>query len=82
MFVKKTSKNRVVAEDIFCKKNNPAGNNAAFDGYEIDSKDTNNLSKKKGKLFDVVGIVAAGDKPKKKKKKKFKTVEILSFKHI
>jgi molybdopterin molybdotransferase len=78
-FIKSSiSINRVVAEDIFCKTNNPAGNNAAFDGYAIDSKDTNNLSKKKGKLFDVIGIVAAGDKPNKKKKQKFQTVEIMT----
>ena len=33
--------NRVVSENIFTKVNNPAGNNAAFDGYAIASSDTN-----------------------------------------
>ena len=39
--------NRVTAENILCKSNNPAGNNAAFDGYAINSDDTNYLNKKK-----------------------------------
>ena len=64
--------NRVAAENILCKLNNPAANNAAFDGYAINSKDTHNLNKKKGKLFKIIGIVAAGDKPKKKENKNFK----------
>ena len=39
--------NRVAAKNIFSKANNPSGDNAAFDGYAINSKDTNNLNKKK-----------------------------------
>ena len=70
--------NRVSAENIFCKSNNPAGNNAAFDGYAINSNDTNYLNKKKGKLFKIIGSVAAGDKPNKKKIKKFQTIEIMT----
>ena len=70
--------NRVSAENIFCKSNNPAGNNAAFDGYAINSNDTNDLNKKKGKLFKIIGSVAAGDKPNKKKIKKFQTIEIMT----
>ena len=42
--------NRVTSNDIFSKVNNPSGNNAAFDGYVIKSKDTVNLSKKKKKF--------------------------------
>ena len=70
--------NRVSAENIFCKSNNPAGNNAAFDGYAINSNDTNYLNKKKGKLFKIIGSVAAGDKPNKKKSQKFQTAEIMT----
>ncbi len=70
--------NRVAAENILCKLNNPAANNAAFDGYAINSKDTHNLNKKNGKLFKITGIVAAGDKPKKKRKQKFQTIEIMT----
>ena len=70
--------NRVAAQDVLSKSNNPAGDNAAFDGYAINSKDTNNLNKKKGRLFRIIGIVAAGDKPNKKSKQKFQTVEIMT----
>ena len=70
--------NRVASENIFSKVNNPAGNNAAFDGYAISSKDTNKLNKKKSKLFKIIGIVAAGDKPTKKRKQKFQTIEIMT----
>ncbi len=70
--------NRVASENILSKVNNPAGNNAAFDGYAISSKDTNKLNKKKSKLFKITGIVAAGDKPKKQSKQKFQTIEIMT----
>ena len=72
------SLNRVSASNIYSKTNNPALNNAAFDGFAINSNDTKNLSKKNSKLFSIVGLVAAGDKPFKKKIKKFSTVEIMT----
>ncbi len=72
------SLNRVSASNIYSKTNNPALNNAAFDGFAINSNDTKNLSKKNSKLFGIVGLVAAGDKPFKKKIKKFSTVEIMT----
>ncbi len=43
--------NRVASENIFSKANNPAGDNAAFDGFAISSKDTKDLSRKKNKLL-------------------------------
>ena len=70
--------NRVTTENIYSKANNPSGNNAAFDGYAINSKDTKNLNKKKNKLFKIIGIIAAGDKPKRTKSKKFQTIEIMT----
>ena len=70
--------NRVAAENIFSKANNPAGNNAAFDGYTINSKDTNRFNKKKTKFFKIIGTLAAGDKPLKIKKQKFQAVEIMT----
>ncbi len=69
--------NRVAAENILSKTNNPLENNAAFDGFAINSKDTKSL-KKKGKLFKIMGIISAGDKPTKKKNKKFQTIEIMT----
>ena len=70
--------NRVLASNIFSKTNNPAADNAAFDGYAVNSKDTKNLNKKKSKLFKIVGTVIAGNKPFNKKIKKFDTVEIMT----
>ena len=70
--------NRVAAENIFSKVNNPAANNAAFDGYVINSKDTKNLNKKKNKLFKILGTIAAGDRSINKKFKKFQTFEIMT----
>ena len=70
--------NRVVSKNIFSKVNNPAGNNAAFDGFAIASKETKDLNKNKNKLFKIIGIVAAGDRPIKKRREKFQTIEIMT----
>jgi len=45
------SLNRISAENIYSKVNYPAGNNTAFDGYAINSKDTIFLNKKKTKFL-------------------------------
>ena len=74
----KNSLNRVVAKDIISPSNHPLGDNAAFDGFAINSKDTKNLSKKKPKQFVIVGSIAAGNKPFNKKVKKFNTIEIMT----
>ena len=70
--------NRVAADNVLSKTSNPSGNNAAFDGFAINSKDTKKLNKKNGKLFKIIGIVAAGDKPIKIKNQKFQTIEIMT----
>ena len=70
--------NRVAAENVLSKVDNPAGNNAAFDGYAINSKDTIGLNKKKIKFFKIIGLIAAGDSPIKINKKKFQTIEIMT----
>ena len=62
--------NRVVATNIFSTANNPSADNAAFDGFAINSKNTKDLDKNKKKLFKILGTIAAGDKPFKKKIKK------------
>jgi len=69
---------RVTANNIFSKANNPAADNAAFDGFVINSKDTRNLNKKKKRLFKIIGTIAAGDKTINKKSKKFQTYEIMT----
>ena len=72
------SLNRVCAEDIYSPVNYPAGNNTAFDGYAINSKDTIYLNKKKSKKFKILKTIAAGDNPKIKNVKKFQTVEVMT----
>ena len=78
-FIKSTnSLNRVSASNILSLANHPAADNAAFDGFAINSKDTKKLNKKKRQLFKILGTVVAGDKPFNKKLKKFQSVEIMT----
>ena len=58
--------------------NYPTGDNAAFDGYAINSKDTNQIKKNSQKQFKIIGSIAAGSKPLKKKIKKFDAIEIMT----
>ena len=70
--------NRILASNIFSKVDNPAANNAAFDGFAINSNDTKKIDKNKFRLFKILGTIAAGDKPLNRKIKKFQTVEIMT----
>ena len=72
------SLNRVCTQDIYCPVNYPAGNNTAFDGYAINSKDTSKVNKKNPKNFKILKTIAAGDKPKIKNVKKFQTIEVMT----
>ena len=72
------SLNRVSASNILSLANHPAADNAAFDGFAINSKDTKKLNKKKRQLFKILGTVVAGDKPFNRKLKKFQSVEIMT----
>ncbi len=74
----KNSLNRVVARDIISPSNHPLGDNAAFDGFAINSKDTKNLNKKNFKKFKILGSIAAGNKPFNKKVKKFDAIEVMT----
>ncbi len=74
----KNSLNRVVAKDIISPSNHPLGDNAAFDGFAINSKDTKNLNKKNPKKFRILGSIAAGNKPLNKRVKKFDAIEIMT----
>ena len=69
---------RVCAKDIYSPVNYPAGNNTAFDGYAVNSKDTIYLNQKKSKKFKILKTIAAGDNPKIKNVKKFQTVEVMT----
>ena len=74
----KNSLNRVVAKDILSPSNHPMENNAAFDGFAVNSTDTKKVSKKNSKYFKIVGSLPAGAKPLTKKINKFETVEIMT----
>ena len=72
------SLNRVCAKDVYSPANYPAGNNTAFDGYAINSKDTASLNKKKLKKFKILKTIAAGDNPKIKNIQKYITIEVMT----
>ena len=72
------SLNRLVSSNVYSSINYPTCDNAAFDGYAINSKDTNQIKKKLKKKFEIIGSIAAGSKPFMKKIKKFDTVEIMT----
>ncbi len=74
----KKSLNRITAFDIISPVNYPASDNTAFDGYAINSKETNLLSNKKSKKFKIIKTLAAGDNPNIKKIPKFSTIEVMT----
>ena len=72
------SLNRVASANIYSHINYPAGDNAAFDGFAINSKDTKNIKRNFIQYFKIIGSIAAGVKPFKKRIKKNDTVEIMT----
>ena len=74
----KNSINRISAKNIYSPTNYPAGNNTAFDGYSINSKETNKASSKNIKKFKILKTLAAGDNPRIKNVKKFSTIEVMT----
>ena len=65
------SLSRAVSKNIYSPINYPSGDNAAFDGFAIHSKDTKNIKKKSNQKFKIIGSIAAGVKPFKKRIGKF-----------
>jgi molybdopterin molybdotransferase len=72
------SLNRIISSNVYSSINYPTSDNAAFDGYAINSKDTNLIKKNSQKKFKIIGLIAAGSKPLKKKIKKFDAIEIMT----
>ena len=68
------SLNRINLIDIYSAVNYPAGTNAAFDGFAINSKETKNLNKNRLQNFKILKTISAGDNPKLDKIKKFETI--------
>ena len=72
------SSNRVNALDIYSTVNYPAGTNAAFDGFAINSKETRKLNKNNSQNFKILKTISAGDNPSLKKINKFEAVEVMT----
>ena len=72
------SLNRLVSSNVYSSINYPTGDNAAFDGYAINSKDTKRIKKNSQKQFKIIGSIADGSKPLNKKIKKFAAIEIMT----
>ena len=72
------SLSRVVSANIYSNINYPSGDNAAFDGFAINSNDTKGIKKHSNQQFKIIGSIAAGMKPFKKRIHKFDAVEIMT----
>jgi len=70
--------NRINVLDIYSPANYPAGTNTAFDGFAINSKDTNKLKKNNSQKFKILKTISAGDSPKLNKIKQYETVEVMT----
>ena len=72
------SLNRIASNNIYSNIDYPAGNNAAFDGFAINSNDTKKIKNNFIQKFRIIGLIAAGSKPLKKKVHKFDAIEIMT----
>ena len=72
------SLNRVTSTNIYSNINYPSVDNAAFDGFAINSNDTKSIKKLTKQQFKIIGSIAAGAKPFKKRIQKFDAVEIMT----
>ena len=70
--------NRISATNVTSPNNYPAANNTAFDGFAVNSKETNKLSKKNIKKFKIIKVLPAGGNPKIKKIPKFSSIEVMT----
>tara|TARA_B100000767_G_scaffold270234_1_gene293537 strand:- start:799 stop:2046 length:1248 start_codon:yes stop_codon:yes gene_type:complete len=70
--------NRINVSDIYCSVDYPAGTNAAFDGFVINSKETIKLNKKNSQNFKIIQTISAGDNPRINKVKKNVTAEVMT----
>jgi len=72
------SLNRINTLDIYSTVNYPAGTNAAFDGFAINSKDTNKLNKNNSQNFKILKTISAGDNPTLRKINRFEAAEVMT----
>ena len=69
---------RISAENIYSAENYPSSDNTAFDGFAINSKDTNKIKNNNPKKFRILKTLAAGDYPSIKNVQKFSTIEVMT----
>ena len=69
---------RISAENIYSPENYPSSDNTAFDGFAVNSKDTNQIKNNNPKKFRILRTLAAGDNPSIKNVKKFSTIEVMT----
>ena len=72
------SLNRVSSSDIVSPVNYPSSDNTGFDGYAINSRETNSLNIKNPKKFKIIKTLAAGDNPYIKKIPKYSAIEVMT----
>ena len=69
---------RISAENIYSPENYPSSDNTAFDGFAINSKDTNQIKNNNPIKFRILKTLAAGDDPSIKNIQKFSTIEVMT----
>ena len=72
------SLNRISSSDIISSVNYPSSDNTAFDGYAINSKETNFLNIRNPKKFKIIKTIAAGDNPYIKRVPKYSSIEVMT----
>ena len=75
----KDSVNRICSNIIKSPSNYPAANNTAFDGFAVNSKETDKINKSNNKNFKILKTLAAGDNPKINKVPKFSTIDLGNY---
>jgi len=69
---------RISAENIYSPENYPSSDNTAFDGFAVNSKDTNQIKNNNPIKFRILKTLAAGDDPSIKNVQKFSTIEVMT----
>ncbi len=72
------SLNRISSENVYSNFNYPAADNTAFDGYAINSSESNKASKYNIIKLKILKTIAAGDNPNINKISKFSCVEVMT----
>ncbi len=78
IILSKNSVNRISTNNLNSPNNYPSANNTAFDGFAINSKETNSINKNNIIKFRILKILAAGDNPLIKKIPKYSAIEVMT----